>query len=41
VRDVFVDGREVVRDGRIVTPDYEGAVRALRNAQARTCGGNV
>lgn len=35
VRDVYVDGSPVVRDGRVVNLDYEGAVRELQNAQER------
>lgn len=35
VRDVYVDGAPVVRDGRVVNLDYEGAVRELQDAQER------
>ena len=37
VRDVFVDGRPVVRDRRVTTLDVEGAVRQLQDAQKRAC----
>jgi cytosine/adenosine deaminase-related metal-dependent hydrolase len=35
VRDVFVDGSQVVADGRVLTLDHEGAARRLAEAQAR------
>ncbi len=35
VRDVFVDGRQVVADGRVTTLDQEGAGSRLRAAQER------
>jgi cytosine/adenosine deaminase-related metal-dependent hydrolase len=35
VRDVFVDGRQVVRDGRVLTMDYHAAAQALAEAQVR------
>ena len=35
VRDVFVDGRQVVAEGRVVTLDQAGAGRKLRAAQER------
>jgi 5-methylthioadenosine/S-adenosylhomocysteine deaminase len=34
VRDVYVDGRKVVGDGRVLTLDHAGAVAALSEAQA-------
>jgi 5-methylthioadenosine/S-adenosylhomocysteine deaminase len=34
VRDVYVDGRQVVKDGRVLTIDVAAAVEALREAQA-------
>jgi cytosine/adenosine deaminase-related metal-dependent hydrolase len=37
VRDVFVDGRNIVRDGKVMTLDVEGAVRQLQDAQKRAC----
>lgn len=35
VRDVYVDGRQVVREGKVLTSDYGGACDALEAAQAR------
>ena len=35
VRDVYVDGRKVVADGRVVTLDQAGALARLTEAQAR------
>jgi cytosine/adenosine deaminase-related metal-dependent hydrolase len=35
VRDVYVDGKAVVRDHRVANIDYEGAVRELQDAQKR------
>ncbi len=35
VRDVFVDGRQVVRDGRVTTLDRADALERLADAQAR------
>src|SRR4051794_27425246 len=35
VRHVFVDGRQVVREGRVMTMDYEAAAAALEEAQTR------
>jgi cytosine/adenosine deaminase-related metal-dependent hydrolase len=35
VRDVFVDGRQVVRDGRCLTIDYAEAAEALEETQKR------
>ena len=35
VRDVYVDGRKVVGDGRVLTMDYPAAAEALHEAQAR------
>lgn len=35
VRQVFVDGREIVRDGRVLTMDYAASAAALEEAQAR------
>jgi 5-methylthioadenosine/S-adenosylhomocysteine deaminase len=35
VRDVYVDGKAIVRDGRVRNLDYEGAVRELQDAQRR------
>jgi hypothetical protein len=35
VRHVFVDGREVVRDGRTLAFDYADAVARLEEAQRR------
>lgn len=37
VRDVFIDGQQVVRDHRVLTLDVEGAVRQLQDAQKRAC----
>ena len=37
VRDVFIDGEQVVRDHRVLTLDVEGAVRQLQDAQRRAC----
>ncbi|WP_210484822.1 amidohydrolase family protein [Microvirga antarctica] len=37
VCDVFVDGRAVVRDRRVVNLDYDGAVLELQDAQKRAC----
>jgi cytosine/adenosine deaminase-related metal-dependent hydrolase len=34
VRDVYIDGRKVVGDGRVLTMDHAGAVAALTEAQA-------
>ena len=35
VRSVFVDGRRVVEDGRVLTMDYPAAAAALHEAQKR------
>jgi cytosine/adenosine deaminase-related metal-dependent hydrolase len=35
IRDVYVDGRAVVTDRRVVNLDYNGAVRELQDAQRR------
>jgi cytosine/adenosine deaminase-related metal-dependent hydrolase len=35
VRQVFVDGREIVRDGHVLTVDYAAAAAALEEAQGR------
>jgi cytosine/adenosine deaminase-related metal-dependent hydrolase len=35
VRQVFVDGREIVRDGRMLTVDYAASAAALEEAQER------
>ncbi len=35
VRAVFVDGRKVVENGRVLTIDYPAAAAALEEAQAR------
>ncbi len=35
VKHVFVDGRQVVRDGQVLTIDYKAAAAALEEAQAR------
>ena len=37
VRDVFIDGQQVVRDHRVLTLDVDGAVRQLQDAQKRAC----
>ncbi|NBJ11127.1 amidohydrolase family protein [Microvirga arsenatis] len=37
VRDVYVDGRQVMKDRRVVNLDYDGAVRELQDAQKRAC----
>jgi cytosine/adenosine deaminase-related metal-dependent hydrolase len=37
VRDVYVDGQIVLKDRRVLNPDYDGAVRELRDAQERAC----
>ena len=37
VRDVWVDGRQVVAEGRVLTLDREGAAGRLAEAQARMC----
>ncbi|MBB3020017.1 cytosine/adenosine deaminase-related metal-dependent hydrolase [Microvirga lupini] len=37
IRDVYVDGRSVVKGHRIVNLDYEGAVRELQDAQKHAC----
>jgi 5-methylthioadenosine/S-adenosylhomocysteine deaminase len=37
VRNVYVDGRAVVKDGRVVHLDRDGAVRELQDAQQRAC----
>jgi cytosine/adenosine deaminase-related metal-dependent hydrolase len=37
VRDVYVDGQAVVKDGRVINLDYDGAVRELQDAQNRAC----
>jgi cytosine/adenosine deaminase-related metal-dependent hydrolase len=36
VREVFVDGQQVVADGRVTTIDYQAASEALQEAQARS-----
>ncbi|MDA1309996.1 MAG: amidohydrolase family protein, partial [Proteobacteria bacterium] len=36
VRDVFVDGAQVVADGKVMTMDMENALEALQEAQARS-----
>jgi cytosine/adenosine deaminase-related metal-dependent hydrolase len=36
VRDVYVDGEQVVRDGEVLTIDIEAALETLRRAQAAT-----
>lgn len=35
MRRVFVDGREIVRGGRVLTMDDAGSAAALKEAQAR------
>lgn len=37
VRHVFVDGAQIVREGRVTTLDVDGAVRQLQDAQRRAC----
>ncbi|WP_246515684.1 amidohydrolase family protein [Microvirga aerilata] len=37
IRDVYVDGKAVVKDRRVVNLDYDGAVRELQDAQRRAC----
>jgi 5-methylthioadenosine/S-adenosylhomocysteine deaminase len=37
VQHVFVDGAQVVRDGKVMTLDVEGAVSQLQDAQKRAC----
>jgi cytosine/adenosine deaminase-related metal-dependent hydrolase len=37
VRNVYVDGRAVVKDGRVVDLDRDGALRELQGAQQRAC----
>jgi 5-methylthioadenosine/S-adenosylhomocysteine deaminase len=37
VRDVYVDGKAVLKDRRVVNLDYDGAVRELQDAQRRAC----
>ncbi len=37
VRAVFVDGAWILRDGKVMTLDVEGAVRQLQDAQRRAC----
>ena len=39
VRDVFVDGRQVVADGRVLTLDHDAACARLEEAQARMIEG--
>ena len=36
IRDVFVDGAQVVADGKVMTMDMENALEALQEAQARS-----
>ncbi len=36
IRDVFVDGEQVVADGKVTTMDMESALEALQEAQARS-----
>lgn len=35
IRDLYVDGRAIVKDRRVMNLDYDGAVRELRDAQKR------
>jgi 5-methylthioadenosine/S-adenosylhomocysteine deaminase len=35
VRDVYVDGEPVVKNGRVLKLDHDGAVRELQDAQER------
>ena len=37
VRDVYVDGKAILKDRHIVNLDYDGAVRELQDAQRRAC----
>ena len=39
VREVFVDGAQVVRDGTVMTIDYQAASEALDAAQKRSLAG--
>jgi hypothetical protein len=39
VRDVFVDGIQVVREGTVLTMDYASAASALEAAQGRAMKG--
>ncbi|MBU0726624.1 MAG: amidohydrolase family protein [Alphaproteobacteria bacterium] len=36
IKDVYVDGQQVVKDGQVLTIDVEAAIDTLRAAQART-----
>ena len=37
VRDVFVDDRDIMRDGKVMTFDVEGAIRQLQDGQKCAC----
>ena len=39
IRDVYVDGEQVVRDGRVLTIDVEAALDALEKAQVDSLAG--